>query len=703
MSGSGSSGGAGGGDTSRSITAVDDEFLMDEDGGSLTANVLANDKIGGKLISLEVVDGPASGEVSVVSNAESSGVERFSLLYTPAPNFNGSDHFRYRITGEDNSSATAAVAITVDPVTDISNFKVEPGGDGANPKLLKFSWASDSNPHHFVLEVNPDGKSGYKEVDIDGEIAGDSTVVEVEMPLHLMHWELARYQLVAVGEGGDELDRSEEVSIADVTVESMIGYFKASNTSTGAWDRFGFSLALSGDGRTMAAGAPPEASGATGIDGDQGDNNASYSGAVYVFSKGEHGWAQQAYIKASNTDEDDAFGWSVALSQDGNTLAVSASMEGSSAKGVEGDQGNDEIGKYSGAVYVFSRTGEIWQQSAYIKASNTDYSDGFGESLALAADGETLVVGAAHEDSSAAGINGEQADNSANGAGAAYIFRRREVGWFQEAYIKASNSDASDRFGQSVALSDDANTLAVGAPYESSATTGVDGEQDDNAMPSSGAVYIFVRELGGWSQQAYIKASNPDIGDRFGFGLALSGNGNSLAVSAPYEGSAATGVNGDQVDNSASGSSDEGAGAAYVFVRSDGGWTQEAYIKASNTDASDQFGESLSLSGDGLLLVVGAPEEDSGSRAINGGQDDNSYGNAGAAYLYQKNGNGWSHSAYIKAPNTGRVDFFGSSVALSGDGEVLAVGADMEWSIATGVGGNQRDDSAYAAGAVYLY
>ncbi|MFC6981217.1 Ig-like domain-containing protein [Microbulbifer taiwanensis] len=202
MSGSGSSGGAGGGDTSRSITAVDDEFLMDEDGGSLTANVLANDKIGGKLISLEVVDGPASGEVSVVSNAESSGVERFSLLYTPAPNFNGSDHFRYRITGEDNSSATAAVAITVDPVTDISNFKVEPGGDGANPKLLKFSWASDSNPHHFVLEVNPDGKSGYKEVDIDGEIAGDSTVVEVEMPLHLMHWELARYQLVAVGEGG---------------------------------------------------------------------------------------------------------------------------------------------------------------------------------------------------------------------------------------------------------------------------------------------------------------------------------------------------------------------------------------------------------------------------------------------------------------------------------------------------------------------
>jgi hypothetical protein len=123
-------------------------------------------------------------------------------------------------------------------------------------------------------------------------------------------------------------------------------------------------------------------------------------------------------------------------------------------------------------------------------------------------------------------------------------------------YIKASNTDADDYFGLSVSLSGD--TLAVGAPLEASSARGVNGDQSDNRAPDSGAVYVFVRSGGAWSQQAYIKASNSEAGDFFGGSVALSGE--SLAVGAFWESSRAQGVGGDQSDNSASRS-----GAAYLY------------------------------------------------------------------------------------------------------------------------------------------
>ncbi len=131
----------------------------------------------------------------------------------------------------------------------------------------------------------------------------------------------------------------------------------------------------------------------------------------------------------------------------------------------------------------------------------------------------------------------------------------------QEAYIKASNTNGNDRFGRSVALSGDGNTLAVGARNEESAAIGVNGDQADNSEVRAGAVYVFTRESGGvWTQQAYVKASNTDGGDQFGRRVALSDDGNTLAVGAVQESSAATGVNGDQADNSA-----VSAGAVYMF------------------------------------------------------------------------------------------------------------------------------------------
>src|SRR5262249_54483207 len=220
----------------------------------------------------------------------------------------------------------------------------------------------------------------------------------------------------------------------------------------------GHGVALSGDGNTLAVGASYEDSNANGINGNQNDNSLYSSGAVYVFVRRNNVWTQQAYIKASNPGQSDKFGFVVALSQDGNTLAVSAPGEASAAKGINGDQSDDSIPE-AGAVYVFTRTGTVWSQQAYINASNTgeprvggQFADGdrFGFSIALSADGNTLAAGANAEDSGAKGINGDQNDNSQANSGAVYVFTRSGTTWSQQAYIKASNTDTADLFGYSV-------------------------------------------------------------------------------------------------------------------------------------------------------------------------------------------------------------------------------------------------------------
>jgi len=159
-------------------------------------------------------------------------------------------------------------------------------------------------------------------------------------------------------------------------------------------------------------------------------------------------------------------------------------------------------------------------QEAYLKASNTDASDLFGVSIAVA--GDTVIVGAFREDSSATGVDGNQANNSADESGAAYVFVRSGSSWVQQAYLKASNTEEGDTFGSVVAIS--GNTIVVGASAEDSSTTGVNGLQADNSAPGSGAAYVFVRSGSVWTQQAYLKASNTNMNDAFGFSVAVSGD-----------------------------------------------------------------------------------------------------------------------------------------------------------------------------------
>ena len=382
-------------------------------------------------------------------------------------------------------------------------------------------------------------------------------------------------------------------------------------------DLFGYSVSLSGD--TLAVGAVGEASNTTGVNGSQSDNSASWSGAVYIFTRSGTTWSQQAYLKASNTGAGDRFGHSVSLS--GDTLAVGAPNEDSIGTGVNGDQSDSTLTIMSGAVYVFTRSGTTWSQQAYLKASNTGAGDSFGDSVSLL--GDTLAVGAGGENSNATGMNGNQSDYSASESGAVYVFTRSGTTWSQQAYLKASNTGAGDGFGDSVSLSGD--TLAVGARYEDSSATGVNGSQSDDSARDSGAVYVFTRNGTTWSQQAYLKASNTERGDSFGYSVSLSGD--TLAVGARGEASSATGVNGSQSYNSRTIES----GAVYVFTRSGTTWSQQAYLKASNTGRDDRFGFSVSLSGS--RLAIGADREDSSATGINGDQKDDGATESGAVYV----------------------------------------------------------------------
>jgi hypothetical protein len=372
-------------------------------------------------------------------------------------------------------------------------------------------------------------------------------------------------------------------------------------------------------------------------------------------------------------------------------------------------------------------TGGDESYGPYLKAASAGRGDSFGASVAWF--GDTLVVGAPGEASAADGVDGDQSDDSAEQAGAVYVFQRSEPPdggepeWMQTAYLKASNSGAGDLFGASVAINGD--RIAVGAYGEASASGGVDGDQSDDSLLASGAVYLFERDEASWKQVAYIKPEVTRAGDQFGFSVALWST--TLVVGSPREDGTSTGVGGDP---NACCVGD--AGAVYVFQQIEGTWQQTAYIKSPNPDTGHFFGHSVALYQD--TLAVGAPNLDGsvyvyersgltwlesvrfegfdagpldsfgasvslfGPNTLAVGAPE---GDGGAAYVFQRAAAGWVLDARIKASNSGDDDDFGQAVAINGS--YLAVSATGEDSAAAGVDGDQRDDSAPESGAVYLF
>jgi hypothetical protein len=275
----------------------------------------------------------------------------------------------------------------------------------------------------------------------------------------------------------------------------------------------------------------------------------------------------------------------------------------------------------SGAASEYDVTIErIGEQTAYVKASTTGGADNFGVQIAMS--GDTLVVGAIGEDSAATKIDGDQSDNSASNAGAAYVFVRRAGRWEQQAYLKAGDAAAGDYFGARVAIEGD--TIVVGAVR-------VDLFMSSGLPNRPGAAYVFTRTDGHWAQTARLAADGGGAaGNMFGTSLAISGD--TIVVGAMRDG---------------------GDGAAYVFTRNGSDWLQLPKLKAKSTSGVSGFGTSVALSND--TLIVGSSEDDSPTSG------------AGSAYVFQRKGATWEQQQRLVPDPASPGGSFGLAVAIRGD------------------------------------
>ena len=389
-----------------------------------------------------------------------------------------------------------------------------------------------------------------------------------------------------------------------------------------ASDEFGWSVSIDGD--YAIVGARYE------------DTGGSQAGAAYIFKKSGTSWSQQQIIHASDAQTNDQFGHSVGIS--GDYAIVGAPYEDSGA-----DNG--------GSVYIYKRntsTG-VWGSEQHITASNAGSADYFGISVSIS--GDYAIVGANGENSARGavyiytrdlstglwgseqiivasdtqvvdefgwdvGISGDYAivgsrneDTGGTDAGAAYIYVRSGTTWSEQQKIQSSDIEAGDSFGGAVSI--DGDYITVGANYE-----------DENGT-SAGAVYVFKRDGTTWTQQAKLLPSDGTGGDELSYGGSIDISGDTIVVGARV-------ADPGGISN---------AGAAYVFQRSGTTWTEVKKIVASDAQASDNFGVSVSISGS--TIITSAPNEDTKAT------------DAGAAYIYSSQ---LVTNYYITQPGTYRAD-----------------------------------------------
>jgi len=359
----------------------------------------------------------------------------------------------------------------------------------------------------------------------------------------------------------------------------------SSNAAANA--NFGTSVAFSKDGTTALVGAEFITLGTTP------------AGKVYVFTKNGGIWSRSAVLQASNAANSDAFGGAVAISDDGNTALIGA------------NNANVSMNIWAGQVYVFTRSGGTWSQVAILNASNAEDSGHFGESVALSGDGTTALIGAYMATAGAS-----------SSAGQAYIFQNTGGSWSERQILNASDRVSSAYFGHSVALS--GNTAVIGAYQARAGTT-----------DSAGQAYVFTNTGGTWSQSAILNASDPAGYSWFGYTVALSEDGSTAFIGAPW----------------ATVGSKNYAGKAYVFTNTGGTWSQSAVLSTPEVTDCDYFGNSLAVSG---------------NIAVIGNVGDTIPSTAGRAYLFQYDGESWYRTQVLNASDATGYDGFGWSAALHG-------------------------------------
>lgn len=291
---------------------------------------------------------------------------------------------------------------------------------------------------------------------------------------------------------------------------------------------------------------------------------------------------------------------------------------------VVGAQRDGDGGSQTGSAYVFIKSGGAWTQQAKLTASDAGSLDNFGNAVAIS--GDTIVVGAVYD------------DNGFTDSGSAYVFTRSAGVWTQRAKLASEDLAASDFFGKSVSIS--GNTILVGASGNS----------------FGGSAYVFTGSGATWTQQSKLTAADSELDDTFGNSVSLSGD---------------TAVIGAHADDDAGTSS----GSAYIFVRSGLSWTQQAKLNASDAAAGDQFGFSVAVSSD--TVVVGARYDDDHGLS------------SGSAYIFSRTGTAWSQQAKLTASDGAANDQFGQAVSISNDTAIAGAPGD--------------DDTADGSGSAYVF
>jgi hypothetical protein len=311
---------------------------------------------------------------------------------------------------------------------------------------------------------------------------------------------------------------------------------------------------------------------------------------------------EQVRLAPDDGKSNDRFGSSVTVSDDGRTALVGAPYA-------------DE---QTGAVYVFEKGADGWQESTRLTGSLSDTEDLFGHSVALAGDGTIALVGAMWDD-----------DPYGHRAGAAYVFEKVNGSWQEQTNLAADDGISRDEFGTSVALSDDGTIALIGA------------NSDGNKV---GAAYVYQQTEGTWTQQQKLTARDSDELDKFGTSVSLSDDGETGLISATGDESL--------------------AGSVYIFEDVGGNWSQQQKFAPEDVVEDDMFGYSTALSDDGTTALVGARqvEKENGDEV-------------GAAYVFKKTNDEWQQRGSFTSEDGDSYDYFGSAVSLTADGTEAAIGA----------------------------
>jgi hypothetical protein len=489
------------------------------------------------------------------------------------------------------SPIDGAINITVSPIITASDYS----SVNTNPNITHFFsiWeiATDIN---FTNVIYNSGTDSSSKTAIDLGSKGISLLSETIYYVRVRYVNNASY--MSLWSNPSSFTTSDSLPIYQTS--------KLLSSDNNLGDYFGYDVDISGNGNAIVVGSY----GAESVNTD--------TGAAFVYKRIDNNWIQETKLVASDVETGDYFGYAVSISGDGNTVVVTSPLE-------------NEVTIQAGAAYIFKYVGGSWVQDIKITDINGSYLDRLGVATAVNYNGDRVAIGAAWRNSGSYWDNGavyvyrlessiwyleaileanigetyayygRAVGMSANGSvivvgaayadvvgyesGAAYIYTREGNNWTETTRLVPSDATAESYFGESVAISGDGNTVAIGAHLA------------DTTLPDTGAVYIYRNLNGTWVQSYKVMPTEVNTGDKFGLCVSLNSNGTLLTVAA---------------ENVSGGPST--SGGCYLFALTEAGWTQQSVLLSTDIEVGDGFASSSVISGDGSTIIMGSPNDDDG-------------------------------------------------------------------------------------------